>query len=243
MLFTRVTRIALAALLISVALIPLHSATAAIGAGPIYSAAADCDHGVFELRAIIEEPPPNAPELLPVEPDYKMEVWDGDTLLGSTTFVWPLSDLQYFGDVPFDQSPTGDTVLFKLYIWDYLPPPVMPALVADDGAPWLLRGQLEVPVNCGAPIPGCDTQIIMTENAVVGLFVQDAMTSWGPGADKSTTVTITAGNTAWVLGKDATGAYYKIVWGCQYLWVPVSTMGPNPDAVWNSAPLPTTVVE
>jgi len=52
-----------------------------------------------------------------------------------------------------------------------------------------------------------------------------------------------AGKTAWVLGQDASGQFYKIVWTCTMLWVPVSTMGPNFDAVWNGAPLPTNVVQ
>ena len=57
-------------------------------------------------------------------------------------------------------------------------------------------------------------------------------------------MSITAGNTAIVIGLDASGAYWKIIWECGTLWVPVETMGPNYDAVWNGAPLPAgTVVE
>ena len=90
-------------------------------------------------------------------------------------------------------------------------------------------------------IPGCMLPIPST--AVGGSFVQNAETYWKPGEGINPPVVIEAGNTAHVLGVDATGAYYKIIWGCQYLWVPVGTMGPNFDDVWNGAPLPTEVVE
>lgn len=94
-----------------------------------------------------------------------------------------------------------------------------------------------------AQVPGCDMLINIPPTAVGGAFVADALAYWKPGMLVEPHTTIQAGKTAWVLGVDASGAYYKIIWGCQYLWVPVSTMGPNFDAVWNGAPLPTGVVE
>jgi hypothetical protein len=84
----------------------------------------------------------------------------------------------------------------------------------------------------------------ITSTAVVGQFVTNTPTYWRPGdLTNNPLITIPAGQTAWVLGIDATGQYYKIVWVCNYLWVPISDMGPNPDAVWNSAPLPTGTVQ
>ena len=77
----------------------------------------------------------------------------------------------------------------------------------------------------------------------MGAFTADAMTYWEPGKLTNPLVTIPASNTAWVLGKDATGAYYEIIWVCDLLWVPVETMGPNYDEVWNGAPLPTDIVD
>jgi hypothetical protein len=91
------------------------------------------------------------------------------------------------------------------------------------------------------PVLGCGIEL--TANAAVGTFLTDIVPSWAAQDDCHTQVTINAGQTAWVLGVDETGAFYKIVWACQYLWVPVEVMGPNPDAVWNNTPLPTTVVE
>lgn len=90
--------------------------------------------------------------------------------------------------------------------------------------------------------PGCDMQPIPA-TAVGGSFVADAPLYYMPGDLVEPATSIAAGNTAWVLGKDASGQYYKILWSCDQLWVPVSSMGPNYDAVWNGTPLPTGVVE
>ena len=55
-------------------------------------------------------------------------------------------------------------------------------------------------------------------------------------------LTMAAGKTAWVLGMDASGEFYKIVFSCTYLWVPVQAMGSNLDDVWQGTPLPASVV-
>jgi len=90
---------------------------------------------------------------------------------------------------------------------------------------------------------GCDVMMPIPATAVGGTFVADAPTYWAPGEPTNPLVTIKAGNTARVIGKDASGQYYKIIWVCDFLWVPVNTMGPNYDSVWNGAPLPTEVVQ
>ncbi len=94
-----------------------------------------------------------------------------------------------------------------------------------------------------AVLPGCDVLLPIPATAVGGAFVADAPVYWKPGELTSPLVTIPAGNTAWVLGQDASGQYYKIIWVCDLVWVPKATMGPNYDAVWNGAPLPTGVVQ
>ncbi len=102
----------------------------------------------------------------------------------------------------------------------------------------------EVHFTCGgddfgvASIPGCDQFMPITASSVVGTFVWDAPLYWAPGELVAPYTTIPAGNTAWVLGTDATGAYYKIVWVCDVLYVPRGTMGPNFDAVWGGRALP-----
>jgi hypothetical protein len=92
------------------------------------------------------------------------------------------------------------------------------------------------------PVPGCDALLDIPDTAVVGTFVADVVADWTPGVPTGPAVTLEAGKTAWVLGVDESGAYYKIFWGCQTLWVPVGAMGPNFDDVWHGTPLPTGVV-
>ena len=97
--------------------------------------------------------------------------------------------------------------------------------------------------NCpGLPtIPGPD-DVAMPAGSVVGAFVATTPLYRAPQADATTTYVMDAGKTLWVLGVDASGMYYKVILAGGYYWVPVSTMGPNYDAVWNGTPLPVTVV-
>ncbi len=88
--------------------------------------------------------------------------------------------------------------------------------------------------GCGLPIP---------ETAVVGTFLDNTATYFAPGQLVVPPVVIEVAQTAWTLGVDETGAYRKIIWACQYLWVPEGSMGPDFDKVWNGAPLPMIVVE
>ena len=120
---------------------------------------------------------------------------------------------------------------------------VFPEDVVSESLDWIVDiGDADWTVSCSPP--GCDTFVSMTPNAVVGRFTADAPTYWAPGELVKPQVTIPAGKTAWVLGMDASGNYYQIVWACDKLWVPVSSMGPNVgDPVWDGAPLPTDVVE
>ncbi len=105
----------------------------------------------------------------------------------------------------------------------------------------IVRGSVE-PVK-PVPVPGCDVLLPIPKTAVGGTFVADAPVYWSPGKLTNPLVTIKAGNSARVIGLDASGQYYKIIWVCGYVWVPKATMGPNYDAVWNGAPLPVGVVD
>lgn len=105
------------------------------------------------------------------------------------------------------------------------------------------NGQLaEITVTSGDAEPGCDALLPIPSTAVGGTFVTDAPVFWAPGQLTSPPVTITAGNSARVIGVDASGQYYKIIWVCDFVWVLVGTMGPNHDNVWQGASLPTAVV-
>jgi hypothetical protein len=90
---------------------------------------------------------------------------------------------------------------------------------------------------------GCDALLDIPNTAVVGAFVDTVVADWAPGMATAPEVTLAKGKTAWVLGLDESHAYYKILWGCQSLWVPVGAMGPNYDDVWHGTPLPTGVVD
>lgn len=93
------------------------------------------------------------------------------------------------------------------------------------------------------PVAGCDLMMPVPPTAVGGTFVASAPVYWAPGKLTDPVLTIPVGSTARVIGVDASGDYYKIVWSCDFLWVPVETVGPNYDNVWNGKPLPTDVVE
>ena len=96
----------------------------------------------------------------------------------------------------------------------------------------------DAPVTRALPTCGPDLR-----NAVVGSFVMPAALYSAPGVPVEPWVGVAPGQTAWVLGLDASGEYYQILWGCQRLWVPAEAMGPNYDLVWNGMPLPTNDVE
>jgi hypothetical protein len=105
---------------------------------------------------------------------------------------------------------------------------------------------IQTTLNCGSTpeaLPGCDVTIAIPSTAVGGTFVADAPLYWTPGQLVSPAKTIPAGESARVIGLDESGKYYKIIWVCDYVWVPANALGPNFDAVWHGAPLPTGVVK
>ena len=127
---------------------------------------------------------------------------------------------------------------------------VVPADRGDVTSLWVGLLKLIVPsdatfsVTCTpAPVPGCDVLMPIPATAVGGTFVADAPVYWAPGELTSPLLTIGAGNSARVIGQDASGQYYKIIWVCDLVWVPKAALGPNYDAVWNGRPLPTDVVD
>ncbi len=83
----------------------------------------------------------------------------------------------------------------------------------------------------------------MPDTAVMGKFVSDATLYYAPGKLIAPQSSLPTGQSAYVLGVNSTGEYYKIIWVCQHLWVPVDAVGPNYDAVWNGQPLPTNTVQ
>lgn len=84
----------------------------------------------------------------------------------------------------------------------------------------------------------------LPDHAVVGRFTANTELLWTPSANEAarTGAVMEIGKTLWVLGVDSTGMYYKVLLSSVSCWVPVSSMGPNYDDVWNGTPLPTSVV-
>ncbi len=95
----------------------------------------------------------------------------------------------------------------------------------------------------GWGVPGADSFVQYTPWAVGGTLVRDALLYAEPNVPTNPPITLEAGKNVVVLGMDASGQYYKIVFAASYLWVEADAIGPNYDAVWGGAPLPTQVVE
>ncbi len=91
--------------------------------------------------------------------------------------------------------------------------------------------------------PGADSFIQYTPWAVGGTLTRDALLYAAPGTPTKPEIVLPAGKNVMVLGMDASGQYYKIVFAAQYLWVEADALGPNYDAVWGGVPLPTQVVD
>jgi hypothetical protein len=94
----------------------------------------------------------------------------------------------------------------------------------------------------GPSAPGRD-MVEIPSQAVVGAFVENTALLFSPDANAASDNVMTIGQTLWVLGVDSSGQYYQVLLSGDKYWVPVSSMGPNFDDVWNGTPLPTTVVD
>lgn len=184
--------------------------------------------------------------------DYFVNFWDDGTFRAGAGGHVPeggIMTVRYVIGDPILEGAAG----IGLYVEDALGPA---ATVTYDA-----NGSYAVPASVGDPcaeanntsasvlsvvdpyaIPGCDMAFAIPADAAVGTFVTNADTYWAPGSLTDPLVTLSAGKTAWVLGIDASGQYYKIIWSCSILWVKTDTIGPNYDAVWQGHPLPTTVV-
>jgi LysM repeat protein len=85
-------------------------------------------------------------------------------------------------------------------------------------------------------------QVPIPSTAVVGSFVKSTPIYSDPIPGSTINLTMAAGKTAWVYGVDPSGQFYRVMLGGTFFWVPVNTMGPNYDAVWQGRPLPGGVV-
>ncbi len=160
-----------------------------------------------------------------------IEAWDGDgTLLYSLSYSNVLTE--YTGGIGsgiWTTAPNNNPITWRL------------TSVAGNG--YVEQIDFVATGECaGLPTWAGPDQVAIPSGAVVGSFVATTALYTAPSADAATTFVMNAGQTLWVYGVDASGQYYQVQLAGQLLWVPVSTMGPNYDAVWNGTPLPTTVV-
>jgi hypothetical protein len=184
--------------------------------------------------------------------DYYLNVWDDGNFRAGAGGTFPANAIvtaRYTIGDPILEGAAG----IGIYVQDGLGPGAtttydadgnyaVPAVVGDACAE--IHDSSAVILGFMVPgAPGCDVLLPIPATAVGGTFVANAPVYWKPGQLTSPLVTIAAGNSARVLGLDASGQYYKIIWVCDFVWVPVGTLGPNYDAVWNGAPLPTAVVQ
>jgi hypothetical protein len=166
-----------------------------------------------------------------------------------------------FDGIPIGTDVIGELVNFNMHTWTSTPKAnpltltaVSAAGVDSSGNPVPEQSQVLGTGTCSTlshhanvqqqtPVAGCDAEINIPATAVGGLFTANAPLYWAPGKLVEPTMTISAGETALVIGPDASASYDEILWGCNLVWVPANTLAPNPDNVWHSTPLPTAVVQ
>jgi len=160
---------------------------------------------------------------------FVVELWDDGALISSSN-VAVTSAGEYQATVWLDGAPGQSAPGVGVYLYD------SGGSFWDARDPWLLTNT----GYCGA---GPD-MVAIPATAVGGAFVSNADVYYGPGMDmlSDPLVTLEAGTTVWVLGPDATGDFYKILFAGKFLWVKAETLGPNYDEVWNGAPLPSNAV-
>lgn len=202
--------------------------------------AATCDQGAFTFQ--LEEPQNETVALqsLQASGNTIVEAWDANgALLGSDGFniYFYEGPTVFSGIIDFASEPASP-VTFRLY-YDYS---IFGEGIAQS---MVLADTATTPVDCTgeASVPGCDT-LMALNGAVVGRFVTDTRAYYDPSANTLIVpaIDISAGKTLYVFGEDSTHSYNKVLLQCQYVWVPIGTVGPNPDKVWNNTPLPTAIV-
>lgn len=173
-------------------------------------------------------------------------VGSGPVPTGATIALWMNSGIASQTSLPGQITYTfaGDTVLppggSPVLNWEALD--ATSSLIDDTNWDVSCSSAANRGTDPALPAPGCDQSMRLTADAAVGEFVANTDVFWGPDGDATTGIILPAGKTAWVLGVDETGEFYKFIWSCTYLWAPINKMGPNFDDTWNGTPLPITIV-
>jgi hypothetical protein len=162
----------------------------------------------------------------------KVDVWTGNPTPGVGIMH---ASYSYYG-VNLG-SPTGKlegSVAFSGYDFDTV------VLYAPGGC--LAIDDLGTPTTSFPGRPGRD-MVPLPPTAAVGTFIETTPAYYLPHPDAVSDAIFEAGKSVWVLGVDESGEFYQVVFSGSYLWVPVDTIGPNYDEVWQGHPLPEDVVE
>lgn len=118
------------------------------------------------------------------------------------------------------------------------PPQIV--IIPGGDTPPAARGQSANTSNDNRPGPD---MVELPQWGVMGQFNAAAPLYYLPDVQARTSITMDAGKTLWVLGKDASGEFYQVVLSGAYLWAPVGSLQPVGSAPWNGRELPTEVVD
>jgi hypothetical protein len=159
------------------------------------------------------------------------EAFDGaGTRIFSASFTLPVS---FTGTIasswPWDSAPSYNPITLQVRSPGYQALPKQIHVAGVGNCAGLPTYKTAGPGPDMVPIPA---------TAVVGSFVSTTPVYFEPRLDAASDVVMEAGKTAWVYGVDASGAFYQVMLSGQFFWVPVSSMGPNYDDVWQGRPLP-----
>jgi hypothetical protein len=199
------------------------------------SVLSSCESGTYTVR--VTAPSVSVDRAQVAAYNARVEVRDFDgTKLGEDTFGANYGST-YTGTISYSQKAAGPTVTFYLY-YSYNDFAEVSAAQRQE----VLADVAVADASCKA-LPGCDVYVAIPSTAVVGQFTTSAAAYWRPGQlITNPPITIEAGKTYYVIGQDQSQQYYKIALGCDFVWVLKSTVGPNPDDVWQNMPLPTAIV-
>jgi hypothetical protein len=206
------------------------------------SASTTCQEGTFTFYVNVPASPALSYVQVAVPPNTIVEAVDSQgTLLGTKEYFILFIEVGglFQGTIVYSQTPVG-SVTFRLYHGGVATSPGAEG-AAQQPSQMTLADTITVEGDC-ASAPGCD-QSMPLDGAVMGLFTSSAPAYATPGQLVVPSVTIQAGKTLYVRGQDATKRYYQVVLACTLLWVPKSTVGPDPEPLWHNTPLPTRIVQ
>jgi len=206
------------------------------------SASTNCQEGTFTF--LVNQPQFAAPTYIQIAipPNTIVEAVDSQgTLLGTKEYFILFIEVGglFKGTIVYSQTPVG-SVTFRLFHGGVATSPSAEGF-AQQPSLMTLADTITIDGDC-ASAPGCD-QLIPMDGAVMGLFTADAPAYSMLSEPVAPSVTIESGKTLYVFGQDASQQYYQVLLACTFLWVPKSTVGPDPEPLWHNTPLPTRIVQ